>query len=90
VLLSVEAQIVKVFVWAILRFGSARAPSDKHVHEIPDDYRRVSHPLSSLVFGSAHYFRPIANRLADERTYITPSDKAGVAISSSPIEFVAT
>jgi len=37
-----------------------------------------------------HCFRPIANRLAEVRTYITPSDKAGVAISSSPIEFVAT
>ena|SRR6185295_735424 len=33
--------------------------------------------------------RPTANRLADERTYITPSDKAGVAINISPIEFVA-
>lgn len=33
--------------------------------------------------------RPTANRLADERTYITPSDNAGVAISISPIEFVA-
>lgn len=36
-----------------------------------------------------HCFRPIANKLFDERTYITPSDRAGVAISISPIEFVA-
>ena len=36
-----------------------------------------------------HFFRPTANRLCDERTYITPSDKAGVAISNSPIELVA-
>ncbi len=34
------------------------------------------------------YLRPIANKLVDERTYITPSDNACVAISSSPIEFV--
>lgn len=37
-----------------------------------------------------HRFRPTANRLFDERTYITPSDSAGVAMSISPIEFVAT
>ena len=37
----------------------------------------------------AQCLRPTANRLADERTYITPSDKAGVAISISPIELVA-
>ena len=36
-----------------------------------------------------YFFLPIAKRLAFERTYITPSDKAGVAISSSPIELVA-
>ena len=34
--------------------------------------------------------RDIANRLADVRTYIVPSDSAGVAISNSPIELVAT
>lgn len=38
----------------------------------------------------AHWLRPTANRLFDERTYITPSDSAGVAISNSPIKFVAT
>ena len=32
---------------------------------------------------------PTANRPPEDRTYITPSDSAGVAISSSPIEFVA-
>ena len=32
----------------------------------------------------------MAKSVFDERTYITPSDSAGVAISSSPIEFVAT
>lgn len=31
----------------------------------------------------------MAKRLAADRTYITPSDKAGVAIKSSPIELVA-
>jgi hypothetical protein len=31
----------------------------------------------------------MADRLAAVRTYITPSESAGVAISSSPIEFVA-
>src|SRR6185295_17724829 len=42
------------------------------------------------MLGFSHYrFRPIANKLADERTYITPSDNAGVAINNSPIEFVA-
>jgi hypothetical protein len=35
------------------------------------------------------YLRPIAKRLRAVRTYITPSDSAGVAISSSPIAFVA-
>lgn len=35
------------------------------------------------------YLRPIATRLDTDRTYITPSDSAGVAISSSPIELVA-
>jgi hypothetical protein len=33
------------------------------------------------------FFRPIANRLAADRTYITPSESAGVAMRSSPIEF---
>ena len=33
-------------------------------------------------------FRPIANRLVAPRTYITPSDNAGVAINNSPIELV--
>ena len=36
-----------------------------------------------------YYLRRIANKLADERTYMTPSDNAGVAISNSPMEFVA-
>jgi len=37
-----------------------------------------------------HFFLlPTANRLSAERTYITPSDNAGVAIKSSPIVFVA-
>ena len=36
-----------------------------------------------------YFLRPIAKRLAADRTYITPSDKAGVAINNSPIEFVA-
>ena len=35
-----------------------------------------------------YLFLPIANKLADDRTYITPSDNAGVAINNSPIEFV--
>ena len=36
-----------------------------------------------------YFLCPIAKRLAADRTYITPSDKAGVAINNSPIEFVA-
>ena len=36
------------------------------------------------------HFLPIANRVCEPRTYITPCDSAGVAISDSPIEFVAT
>ncbi len=36
-----------------------------------------------------HFFLPTANTLSAERTYITPSDSAGVAIKSSPIVFVA-
>ena len=40
-------------------------------------------------FCSSYGLRAIANTLADDRTYITPSDSAGVAINSSPIEFVA-
>src|SRR5205814_9938451 len=34
-------------------------------------------------------FAPIAVSVRSDRTYITPPDSAGVAISSSPIEFVA-
>jgi hypothetical protein len=52
---------------------------------LPISVRVISMPVILT-----HCFRPIANRLDDERTYITPSDKAGVAINSSPIEFVAT
>ena len=37
-----------------------------------------------------HCFGPTANKLCADRTYITPSDKAGVAINNSPIELVAT
>src|SRR5688572_21452077 len=36
-----------------------------------------------------YFFGPTANRLCADRTYITPSDKAGVAINNSPIELVA-
>src|SRR6185295_123511 len=46
------------------------------------------HFMHTLGF-SCYRFRPIANKLADERTYNTPSDSAGVAINNSPIEFVA-
>jgi hypothetical protein len=35
-----------------------------------------------------YFFRPTANTLCAERTYITPSESAGVAINNSPIEFV--
>ena len=38
---------------------------------------------------SFDFFLPTANKLSAERTYITPSDNAGVAINSSPIVFVA-
>src|SRR5262245_29730838 len=36
-----------------------------------------------------YFFGPTANRFCADRTYITPSDKAGVAINNSPIELVA-
>src|SRR3569832_2069349 len=36
-----------------------------------------------------YLLRPMAKRLWEERTYITPSERAGVAMSNSPIEFVA-
>ena len=38
---------------------------------------------------TSHYLPLIAETLVDERTNIAPSDSAGVAISSSPIELVA-
>lgn len=34
------------------------------------------------------YRLPMANRLEDPRTYITPSERAGVAITVSPTELV--
>src|SRR5690349_6564426 len=40
--------------------------------------------------GARYRLRPTANRLDAERTYMTPCEMAGVAISNSPIEFVAT
>ena len=51
-------------------------------------------PIENLAQGSlfivfTHRFGPTANRLCADRTYITPSDKAGVAINNSPIELVA-
>src|SRR5262245_9218419 len=42
-----------------------------------------------IVVLTRSHFRPTANKLDAERTYITPSDSAGVAISNSPIELVA-
>ena len=43
-----------------------------------------------VVFPETLYRRfPIANSVRDERIYIAPSDSAGVAMSGSPIEFVA-
>ena len=53
--------------------------------------RKVRRPIPTAreVDHGRYGLRPIANRLSDERTYITPSDNAGVAISISPIEFVA-
>ena len=56
-----------------------RPPSDR-----PKDRSRLS--LLAVV---VQCLRPTAYRLADERTYITPFDRAGVAINISPIEFVA-
>ena len=44
---------------------------------------------SSLELKPCRYLRPMANKLEDPRTYITPSDRAGVAIKSSPMELVA-
>jgi hypothetical protein len=42
---------------------------------------------SSWPWSLTYLFRPIATRLAEVRTYMTPSDNAGVAINSSPIEY---
>jgi hypothetical protein len=50
-------------------------------------------PLSKTAFrSSVHdpHFVPIANTLPAPRTYRTPLDNAGVAITSSPIALVAT
>ena len=49
------------------------------------------HPWRAVSSVASDYLgvRPIANRLAAPRTYMTPSESAGVAISSSPIELVA-
>ena len=43
----------------------------------------------TIVKQRRYFFGPTANRLCADRTYITPSDKAGVAINNSPIELVA-
>ena len=60
--------------------------------ETPKNHRRRMKRICRVhtdFFSFDQCLRPTANRLADERTYITPSDKAGVAISISPIELVA-
>jgi hypothetical protein len=59
----------------------------------PAAYRLYFH--SAQLYTSADYRPlverlPIANRLLDDRTYMAPSDSAGVAIRSSPMAFVAT
>ena len=54
-------------------------------------------PVFKKVLGKAYRFRqgygaagrPIAKSVETPRTYMTPSESAGVAISISPIEFVA-
>ena len=52
--------------------------------------RKVAPPTSGHRHDFVDYFRAeIAVTLCDERTNIVPFDSAGVAISSSPIEFVA-
>ena len=43
----------------------------------------------TIVKQRRYFFGPTANRLCADRTYIAPSDKAGVAINNSPIELVA-
>jgi hypothetical protein len=65
--------------------------SEKHVGTL-----YTTAPLmSTAVPGSefhvpGHYgLLPIANRLPAPRTYMTPSERAGVAINNSPIELVA-
>jgi hypothetical protein len=45
--------------------------------------------LRTLLVKISYGLSPIANKLRDDRTYITPPDSAGVAISNSPMEFVA-
>jgi hypothetical protein len=46
--------------------------------------------LTSIIidFPARYLFRPTANTLCADRTYITLSESAGVAINNSPIEFV--
>jgi len=51
--------------------------------------RRTQRAAENAKKPGNYFLRPIAKRLSAERTYITPSDNAGVAISNSPIEFVA-
>ena len=52
-------------------------------------FELMTRPEMGVSRADPYGFRPIANRLPDERTNITPEDSAGVAISSSPIGFVA-
>jgi hypothetical protein len=59
------------------------------LHTLGANLSRAAPSSFFMLSNFAQCLRPTANRLADERTYITPSDKAGVAISISPIEFVA-
>src|SRR5262245_3909238 len=65
-------------------------PLNTNVRRLAKSRRREMAPrIMSGTGGKDHLtscLRPTANRLCEERTYITPSDKAGVAISNSPIE----
>jgi hypothetical protein len=69
------------------RLSSIRIRIADSVRIEPARSPRTSAPNRGL--RADYFFALIAETLVDERTNIVPFDRAGVAISSSPIELVA-
>src|SRR5262245_46103539 len=73
----------------ITRQAERKDDANRRHREVATDLPETEEQIRAHASRTQPYFAPMANSVLAPRTYITPSDSAGVAINVSPIAFVA-